>query len=836
MPNSTDTKLNELVINETTEELLQTQEIQPNQLYVTPDEDGPEITKTSDLTNDGEDGSSKYATEAYVRNNGGKINSISVNGEPQTIDEKKNVDIKIDLQEVPPATKGKLGTIRLWEDEESYLNISTVKAEVFDNIVLVKKTETNTYRVDGCEDNKVTEITIPDSYNGILVDEISPYAFYNINTAKTITIGRNIKKMGKGAFYGCTGCETLNFNPIDMESVVDEDMALRYYLVSLFLSLGAGFDSSDEEEVKKYMQIMSESTSIGEDNLWFFDLGKDVKDGVTINIGDEVTQIPSTLFSPIFSSLSYLHRPIWPFDEDADYPSSVGQNMTMLMYTDPEAMASVVGGNYGSIGNFMERFKHVIRIKKLNWDKACKKINVGAFAFCNIPTDITIPDSIESIGSYAFLASSTYVVYGYLNSLASIMSGSLTLETHLNYIEELHIPSSVKNLGYRVFDGAPIIQLYIDNPELLKISVPNSEEEQLNLINEFIPKLFNITFEKYPYITESMLVSYLYLKMFLEQYTFIDLNKNLTSINIPSSAVLDDVVFDNDSGSTNMLASFYHCDATANEIVIPYFLKKETDEYKTYCALSKIQITNEAPEYIKITDLDGNEISEMYPTDQLKIEYIKELEPDYSIYEINSNNGLGFGHTLIPKDIGPDDLPKESEINVDLIEKAPNTYMVCYADDIKFDLCYQDVYYELAGRQPDYYVTSKLFSERDSIKILDTFKGINVSEVRESLFIPTKIYERIEFGMNHSLYSESSGYDAFNWNWKVKEIVLKNHSQYSHFVDNINEVMNKVYVLKTVDDERSGASGKERNTYLDENFTRTTTTLDGLDYYLYTRN
>lgn len=52
-------------------------------------------TNTSDLTNDGEDGTSPYATEDYVDNNGGKIDSISVNGTAQTIDANKNVDIDV---------------------------------------------------------------------------------------------------------------------------------------------------------------------------------------------------------------------------------------------------------------------------------------------------------------------------------------------------------------------------------------------------------------------------------------------------------------------------------------------------------------------------------------------------------------------------------------------------------------------------------------------------------------------------------------------------------------------------------------------------------------------
>ena len=99
MATSKDTKLNELVINETTEEILQSQEVQPNQLYITPDEDNTinfNEVKLSEFINDG-NGSSPFATEDFVTKSGvnGLIDSISVNGQAQTIDENKNVDITI---------------------------------------------------------------------------------------------------------------------------------------------------------------------------------------------------------------------------------------------------------------------------------------------------------------------------------------------------------------------------------------------------------------------------------------------------------------------------------------------------------------------------------------------------------------------------------------------------------------------------------------------------------------------------------------------------------------------------------------------------------------------
>ena len=73
------------------------EDIKVNGTSLTPTSKSVDIsvpTSTSELTNDG-DGISPFATEDYVDTNGGKIDSISVNGVEQTIDEDKNVDITV---------------------------------------------------------------------------------------------------------------------------------------------------------------------------------------------------------------------------------------------------------------------------------------------------------------------------------------------------------------------------------------------------------------------------------------------------------------------------------------------------------------------------------------------------------------------------------------------------------------------------------------------------------------------------------------------------------------------------------------------------------------------
>lgn len=69
---------------------------------------------TSDLTNDG-DGSSNFATEAYVDENGGKIDVIKVNGTVQTITEKE-VNIKMPKVTVGDGLDNKMARVIIHTD------------------------------------------------------------------------------------------------------------------------------------------------------------------------------------------------------------------------------------------------------------------------------------------------------------------------------------------------------------------------------------------------------------------------------------------------------------------------------------------------------------------------------------------------------------------------------------------------------------------------------------------------------------------------------------------------------------------------------------------------
>lgn len=68
-------------------------------------------SKTSMLNNDG-NGNSPFATEKYVEENGGKIDSISLNGNVQEIDANKNVNLTVTTESIGAATKQDVDNIK----------------------------------------------------------------------------------------------------------------------------------------------------------------------------------------------------------------------------------------------------------------------------------------------------------------------------------------------------------------------------------------------------------------------------------------------------------------------------------------------------------------------------------------------------------------------------------------------------------------------------------------------------------------------------------------------------------------------------------------------------
>lgn len=142
-------------------------------------------TATSDLTNDG-DGTSNYATEAYVATNGGKIDHITVNGTEQTITNKTvalTMPTKVsDLQNDGDGTSGSAFAT------ESYVNTNGGKIDVI--------------KVNGTSQtitNKEVNLTVPTAVSD-LTNDSSFQTANDVSTAISTAVAAVYKPKGSTAF------------------------------------------------------------------------------------------------------------------------------------------------------------------------------------------------------------------------------------------------------------------------------------------------------------------------------------------------------------------------------------------------------------------------------------------------------------------------------------------------------------------------------------------------------------------------------------------------------------------------------------------------------------
>lgn len=104
-----------------------------------------DVGNINDLIPEDASSSNKLATEDYVDNNGGKIDSISINGNPQTIDANKNVDLPAYPEEVIFVGIDRSTTSIDQETLEKLINFETGMKPVY--IVLTTQLETDNYPV-----------------------------------------------------------------------------------------------------------------------------------------------------------------------------------------------------------------------------------------------------------------------------------------------------------------------------------------------------------------------------------------------------------------------------------------------------------------------------------------------------------------------------------------------------------------------------------------------------------------------------------------------------------------------------------------------------------------
>ncbi len=256
------------------------------------------------------------------------------------------------------------------------------------------------------------------------VTEIASFEFRDFKTVSSVTIPDSVKKIGFGAFDGCTSLKNLDLGhgveTIDDWAFVDctslTDLVIPDSVTSIGMSSFAGCDALQS------IKIGSGLTALG---LQFANLPS-LKD---VTIGSGVTSIGANAFRNC-TSLTAVTIPdnVTAIDPSAFYGCSSLETV-------------VIGDGVGELGG--DLFFNLRNLKNVTLGDGIKTVGEQTFAGCSSIEEIVLPEGVETIGKGAFQGCSS------LKSM-TVPEGVETIDgytfRYCSALESLYIPLSVTSI------------------------------------------------------------------------------------------------------------------------------------------------------------------------------------------------------------------------------------------------------------------------------------------------------------------------------------------------------------------------------------------------------
>ena len=296
----------------------------------------------------------------------------------------------------------------------------------------------------------LTSITIPDS-----VTSIGDGAFKGCDSLRSVTIPDSVTSIGDGAFEGCDSLTSVTI-PDSVTTIGDSTFSKCTSLTSITIPDGItyigdwafyGCDSL------RSITIPDSVTSIGDGAFnYCYSL-------TNVTIGNGVTSIGDSAFfgCTLLTSVYITDIAAWCNISFGENPFDYARNL----YLNNELVTDlIIPDSVTSIGYYA--FKGFTSLTSITIPDSVTSIGDYAFYFCSSLTSVTIPDSVTSIGDYAFY---------YCSSLTSVIipdgvtSIGVCTFTHCSSLTSITIPDGVTSIGYSAFKGCS---------SLTSVTIPDS--------------------------------------------------------------------------------------------------------------------------------------------------------------------------------------------------------------------------------------------------------------------------------------------------------------------------------------------------------------------------
>ena len=291
--------------------------------------------------------------------------------------------------------------------------------------------------------SSLTSITIPEG-----VTNIGSSAFSDCSSLTSITIPEGVTRIGNCAFDNCTslkeliigdGSTTLSLGYNSHDSYTGEGLFYDCPLEEVYLGRNLGYSSGSSYGYSPFYN----KTKL-----------------TTLAIGDNVTSIPSYLFSKN-TSLAAITLPegVTSIGNAAFHACS-----SLTAITIPEGVTSI-----GS-----SAFSDCSSLTSIDIPEGVTSIGDHAFYDCSSLTSITIPEGVTSIGDYAFYnCSSLYKVINYSNlSLSKGSSSNGYVAYYAKVVYKGSDLTTVDDFQFYTSDGIHALVNYIGNDA--EIVLPDS--------------------------------------------------------------------------------------------------------------------------------------------------------------------------------------------------------------------------------------------------------------------------------------------------------------------------------------------------------------------------